>query len=98
MAWYRPDLPSHRHSSNRAEVQRQVERDDRLFAVPRNSHSEQALTDVRDLPEPIQQELDKFFKATDELEQDAQHYPLEGPKAAVEAIKDAAKNFKKSGK
>ena len=45
-----------------------TERNDRLFAVPRDSHSEQALKDVRDLSEPIQQELEKFFKATDELE------------------------------
>ena len=42
-----------------------TERNDRLFAVPGESHSEQALKDVRDLSEPIQQELEKFFKATD---------------------------------
>jgi inorganic pyrophosphatase len=36
--------------------------------VPRDSHSELALKVVRDLSEPIQQELEKFFKATDELE------------------------------
>jgi inorganic pyrophosphatase len=45
-----------------------TERNDRLFAVPRDSHSEQGLKDVRDLSKPIQQELEKFFKATDELE------------------------------
>src|ERR1700744_966000 len=44
------------------------ERNDRLFAVPRRSHSEQALQDVKDLSKPIQQELEEFFKATDELE------------------------------
>jgi inorganic pyrophosphatase len=33
------------------------ERNDRLFAVPRRSHSEQALEDVRDLTKPIQEEL-----------------------------------------
>jgi inorganic pyrophosphatase len=76
-----------------------VERNDRLFAVPRDSHSEQALTDVRDLSEPIQQELEKFFKATDELEDKKLNIiGWKGPKAAVEAIKDAAKNFKKNGK
>jgi inorganic pyrophosphatase len=31
-----------------------TERNDRLFAVPRDSHSEQALKDVRDLSKPIQ--------------------------------------------
>jgi inorganic pyrophosphatase len=45
-----------------------AERNDRLFAVPRRSHSEQGLRDVRDLSKPIQQELEKFFIATDELE------------------------------
>jgi inorganic pyrophosphatase len=44
------------------------ERNDRLFAVPRHSHSERALRDVRDLSQPIQDELEKFFIATDELE------------------------------
>lgn len=43
-------------------------RNDRVFAVPRDSHSEQALKDVTDLSKPIRQELEKFFKATDELE------------------------------
>jgi inorganic pyrophosphatase len=45
-----------------------TERNDRLFGVPKDSHSEKGLKDVRDLSEPIQQELEKFFKATDELE------------------------------
>jgi inorganic pyrophosphatase len=38
-----------------------AERNDRLFAVPRRSHSEQGLRDVRDLSKAIQQELEKFF-------------------------------------
>jgi inorganic pyrophosphatase len=45
-----------------------AERNDRLFAVPRRPHSEQGLRDVRDLSKAIQQELEKFFIATDELE------------------------------
>jgi inorganic pyrophosphatase len=73
-----------------------VERNDRLFAVPRDSHSEQALTDVRDLSEPIQQELEKFFKATDELEDKKLNIiGWKGPKAAVEAIKDCRQEFQK---
>jgi inorganic pyrophosphatase len=44
-----------------------AERNDRLFAVPRRSHSEQALRDVRDLSKPIQQELEKFFIAPTSL-------------------------------
>jgi inorganic pyrophosphatase len=34
----------------------------------RRSHSEQGLRDVRDISNPIQEELEKFFIATDELE------------------------------
>src|ERR1700751_1938525 len=75
-----------------------TERNDRLFAVPRDSHSEQALKDVRDLSEPTQQELEKFFKATDELEdKELDVIGWKGPKTAVAAIKDASKSFKKDG-
>src|SRR6201985_1525087 len=75
-----------------------TERNDRLFAVPRHSHSEQALKDVRDLSKPIRQELEKFFKATDELEdKKLTIIGWKGPKAAVQAIKDASKSFKKNG-
>ena len=45
-----------------------AERNDRLFAVPRRSHSELGLRDVRELSKPIREELEKFFIATDELE------------------------------
>jgi hypothetical protein len=44
------------------------ERNDRVFAVPLRSHSERALKDVQDLTRPIQEELEKFFIATEELE------------------------------
>ena len=44
------------------------ERNDRVFAVPLRSHSEKTLKDVRDLTRPIQEELEKFFIATEELE------------------------------
>jgi hypothetical protein len=43
------------------------QRNDRL-AMPRRSHSERVLKDVRDLTRPIQEELEKFFIATDEFE------------------------------
>jgi inorganic pyrophosphatase len=72
------------------------ERNDRLFAVPRRSHSEQALEDVRDLTKPIQEELEKFFIATDELEdKKLKIIGWKGPKAAVQAIKEAEKVFAK---
>jgi inorganic pyrophosphatase len=76
-----------------------TERNDRLFAVPRNSHAEQKLNDVRELSKPIQEELEKFFKATDELEDKTLNVlGWKGPKAAVTAIKESAKSFKKGGK
>ena len=74
-----------------------AERNDRLFAVPRHSHSEKGLRDVRDLSEAIQEELEKFFKATDELEDKTlQIIGWKGPKTALKAIMDAAKTFAKS--
>jgi inorganic pyrophosphatase len=67
------------------------ERNDRLFAVPRRSHSELGLRDVRDLSRPIQQQLEKFFIATDELEDKTLDIiGWKGPKTAIRAIKDAA--------
>jgi inorganic pyrophosphatase len=76
-----------------------AERNDRLFAVPRRSHSEQGLHDVRDLSKPIQQELEKFFIATDELEdKKLEIIGWKGPKIAMKAIKDCAKSFSKDGK
>jgi inorganic pyrophosphatase len=76
-----------------------AERNDRLFAVPRRSHSEQGLRDVRDLSKPIQQELEKFFIATDELEdKKLEIIGWKGPKIAMKAIKDCAKSFSKDGK
>jgi inorganic pyrophosphatase len=72
------------------------ERNDRLIAVPRRSHSEQALKDVRDLTKPIQQELEKFFIATDELEEKKlKIIGWKGPKVGLQAIRDAAKSFAK---
>src|SRR2546423_13840441 len=43
-------------------------RNDRLIAVPRDSHREYADKDARDLPKPVRKEIEKFFVATDELE------------------------------
>lgn len=77
-------------------TQGKTERNDRLFAVPRRSHSEQALRDVRDLSKPLREELEKFFIATDELEDKQLNFlGWRGPKAAEQAIKAAAKSFAK---
>jgi hypothetical protein len=73
-----------------------AERNDRLFAIPRRSHSEQGLRDVRDLSKQIQQELEKFFMATDEFEdKKLEIIGWKGPKIAMKAIKDSAKSFSK---
>jgi hypothetical protein len=70
-----------------------AERNDRLFAVPRRSHSEQGLRDVRDLSKPIQQELEKFFIATDKLEdKKLEILGWKGPTVATKAIKDSMRH------
>ncbi|HWW49919.1 MAG TPA: inorganic diphosphatase [Xanthobacteraceae bacterium] len=77
---------------------RKSERNDRLFAVPRRSHAERALADVRDLTKPMQEELEKFFIATDELEdKKLSILGWKGPKAAMQAIKQSAKMFSRDG-
>jgi inorganic pyrophosphatase len=75
---------------------KKTERNDRLFAVPRRSHSEKALRDVGDLTKPIREELEKFFIATDELEdKKLDIIGWKGTKAAMQAIKEGAKSFAK---
>ena len=52
---------------------------------------------MSDLSKPIRQELEKFFPATDELEdKNLNIIGWKGPKAGVQAIKDASKSFKKN--
>jgi inorganic pyrophosphatase len=80
-------------------VHRGAERNDRLFTVPRRSHSEQGLRDVRDLSKSIKQEFEKFFIATDELEdKKLEIIGWKGPKIAMKAINDSAKAFSKNGR
>jgi inorganic pyrophosphatase len=73
---------------------KKAERNDRVFAVPRGSHAEKDLSDVRDLTSAKREELEKFFIATDELE-DKQVKILgwKGPKAALKTIKKGADAF-----
>ena len=53
---------------------------------------------MSDLSKSIRQELEKFFKATDELEDKKLNIlGWKGPKAALQAIKDASKSFRKNG-
>jgi inorganic pyrophosphatase len=71
-------------------------RNDRLIAVPRDSHREKADKDARDLPTPMRQEIEKFFVATDELEsKELKFLGWKGPKAGERLIDAATKKFKR---
>ena len=63
---------------------------DRIMAVPVNSHSEQGLRDVRQLSKQVRQELEKFFVATAELQaKTLECLGWRGPKHAIRLIKKA---------
>jgi inorganic pyrophosphatase len=71
-------------------------RNDRLIAVPRDSHREKADKDARDLPKQVCQEIEKFFVATDELEdKQLKFLGWNSPKTGERLIDNAAKMFKK---
>ena len=72
------------------------ERNDRVFAVPLDSHLEQGTDDVRAWPRPQREELEKFFVATDELQSKRLKFEgWVGPKKACSLIKKAEKKFAK---
>jgi inorganic pyrophosphatase len=71
-------------------------RNDRVIAVPKDSHRERELHGVQDLPPEIKEELEKFFVATDELE--AKTLKLlgwRGPAQAKKLVRRCEKIFKK---
>jgi inorganic pyrophosphatase len=71
-------------------------RNDRLIAVPRDSHREKADKDARDLPRQVREEIEKFFVATDELEdKQLKFLGWKSPKTGDRLISGAAKAFKK---
>jgi inorganic pyrophosphatase len=56
------------------------------------------MRDIRDISKPQRQELEKFFIATDELEdKKLDIIGWKGPKIAMKAIKGSAKFFSKEG-
>ncbi|HET7884793.1 MAG TPA: inorganic diphosphatase [Bradyrhizobium sp.] len=64
------------------------ERNDRIFAVPDRSPLETELEDIRHLPARAQEELEKFFRATDALEEkELTFLGWRGPKRALKAIR-----------
>ena len=67
-------------------------RNDRIFAVPEKSHREDQLHDVRELPSEVKDELERFFTATDELEDKTLKFiGWRGPKEAERLFANARK-------
>jgi inorganic pyrophosphatase len=71
-------------------------RNDRIIAVPEDSHREQELRDVQALLPELKQELEKFFVATDELQAKTLKFlGWRGPQEAKKLIRHCEKLFKK---
>jgi inorganic pyrophosphatase len=71
-------------------------RNDRLIAVPRDSHREQSDKDARKLPKQVRKEIEKFFMATDELEdKELEFLGWKGPKTGERLIDQAATRVQK---
>src|SRR5205807_5416642 len=68
------------------------ERNDRIFAVPDRSPFEGDLQDVRRLPPRAVEELEKFFEATDALQDKKLEFlGWHGPAHAIKTIKRLAR-------
>lgn len=68
------------------------QRNDRVMAVPVDSHSEQGLRDVRQLSKQVREELEKFFVATAELQSKTlKCLGWRGPKQALQLIKKSGR-------
>src|SRR3954464_15700869 len=71
-------------------------RNDRLIAVPRDAHREKSQDDARELSKQVREEIEKFFVATDELDDKKLKFlGWKGPKTGEKLIDQAAKKFKK---
>src|SRR5215831_18653836 len=71
-------------------------RNDRLIAVPRDSHREKPEKDARDLSKQVRTEIEKFFVATDELEdKELKFLGWKGPKTGEKLVNGATKPHKK---
>jgi inorganic pyrophosphatase len=75
------------------------ERNDRLFAVPSHSPPERSLKSTQDLPRETREELEKFFIASDELQdKELKFEGWVGPKQALRLLKQAERRFAKQAK
>jgi inorganic pyrophosphatase len=71
-------------------------RNDRVIAVPTDSHRERELQGVGDLPPEVKEELEKFFVATDELEAKTLKFlGWHGPAQAKKLVRRCERIFKK---
>jgi inorganic pyrophosphatase len=71
-------------------------RNDRIIAVPEDSHRERELHDVQGLLPEVKEELEKFFAATDELQAKTLKFlGWQGPKEAKKLIRHCESVFKK---
>src|SRR3954467_3729661 len=62
-------------------------RNDRLIAVPRDSHREKSEDDARKLSKQVREEIEKFFVATDELDdKELKFLGWKGPKTGEKLI------------
>ncbi len=69
-------------------------RNDRVIAVPTDSHRERELQGVGDLPPEVKEELEKFFVATDELEAKTLKFlGWQGPAQAKKLVRRLRKDF-----
>jgi inorganic pyrophosphatase len=71
-------------------------RNDRIIAVPEDSHRERELRDVLELPPEVKEELKKFFVATDELQAKTLKFlGWQGPQEAKKLVRRCEKAFRK---
>jgi inorganic pyrophosphatase len=71
-------------------------RNDRVIAVPKDSHRERELQGVGDLPPEVKEELEKFFVATDELEAKTLKFlGWQAPAQAKKLVRRCERVFKK---
>jgi inorganic pyrophosphatase len=72
-------------------------RNDRIIAVPKESHRGREVDDVKDLAPETKDELERFFIATDELEDKTLKFSgWRGPQQALKLIRKGAKKFDKA--
>jgi inorganic pyrophosphatase len=71
-------------------------RNDRLIGIPSRSHLQRSVNNVKDLAPETRDELEKFFVATDELEDKKLKFEgWVGSKHALRLLKEAEKHFAK---